>query len=42
MTETHYDVISKLTGFTCANEDHHKAEYKKCKAAKVKLNAILK
>ena len=28
-TEAHYDVISKLTGFTCANEDHHKAEYKK-------------
>jgi len=34
MTEAHHDVISKLTGFTCANEDQHKAEYKKCKACK--------
>ena len=29
MTEAHYDVISNLAGFMCANKGHHKAEYKK-------------
>jgi len=30
MSEAHCDVISVIAGFTCANEDHHKAEFKKC------------
>jgi len=34
MCEAHYHVISNIAAFTCANEDHHKAEYKKCKACK--------
>ena len=34
MTENHYDVISNIAGFTCANADHHKSEHKKCKACK--------
>jgi len=29
ISEAHYHVISNIAGFTCANEDHHKAEYKK-------------
>ena len=36
MSEAHYDVISNIAGFTCTNEDHNKAEYKKCKACKSK------
>ena len=34
MSEADYDVISNIAGFTCANEDHHKVEYNKCKARK--------
>jgi len=26
MSENHFDVISNIAGFTCANEDHHKSE----------------
>ena len=36
MSESHYDVISNIAGFTCANDDHHKSENQK-----VKLNAVL-
>ena len=36
MSDNHYDVISNITGFTCVNEDRHKAEYSKCKACKNK------
>ena len=41
MSEAHYDVISNIAGFTCTNEDHHKTEYKKCKACKIKQNVKL-
>ena len=32
MDENHYNVISNISGFTCANESHHKARDMKCKA----------
>ena len=34
MTENHYDVISNIAGFTCANADTNKSQHKKCKACK--------
>jgi len=27
MSESHYDVISNIAGFTCVNDDHNKSEY---------------
>ena len=36
MSENHYDVISNIAGFTCANKSHHRAENDKCKACKNK------
>ena len=34
MSESHYDVISNIAGFTCVNDDHNISEYKKCKLCK--------
>jgi len=34
MSDDHYDVISNLSGFTCANSSHHIAKEKQCKACK--------
>ena len=31
LSEKHYDVISNIDGFTCANASHHKAENGRCK-----------
>jgi len=33
-SDNHYDVISNLSGFTCADSSHHKADEKQCKACK--------
>jgi len=34
MSENHFDVISNIAGFTCANEDRSRSENHKCKACK--------
>ena len=34
MAESHFDVISNIAAFTCANEDRHKSRDRKCKACK--------
>ena len=31
-SENHYDVISNIECFLCENDDHHKAEKRRCKA----------
>ena len=31
-SENHYDVISNIAGFLCENDDHCKAEKRRCKA----------
>jgi len=32
--DNHFNTISKISGFTCANESHHKARDRQCKACK--------
>jgi len=34
MAESHFDVISNITAFTCANEDRNKSRDRKCKTCK--------
>jgi len=34
MAESHFDVISNIAAFTCANEDRNKSRNRKCKACK--------
>jgi len=37
MSDSHYDVITNIAGFTCLNADHYKSEHKKYKACKSEI-----
>jgi len=42
VNDKHYDVISNLTGFTCANTSYNKSRDEKCKACGNKTNCNVK